>query len=313
MKTASVLLSFAATTLVSAAPSAQLTAWSPALAGYYQKVALHIQEAKESASPSVCDLAGAAPPIAPTPLPAPDGLTLAHVALGRGIQVNTPRTTPAPHQTKLTNPLQNYTCASNSADVKPVAIGALAHLYNASCLASAYPDLLSLLPDLALQYPLPNPGIKGADSDNAATLLSSYTNAPPADVALSGHHFFDAKTPVFELNSNPSGPDTHLGLIQCKANKNSTAPAGSCPGVGWQGDGAVAWLFLNTTDASETTDVLFDGVNPAAATAEQPETWRHVYRVNTAGGAPPKNCAGIEPEQVISVQYAANYWYYKGV
>jgi len=178
-------------------------------------------------------------------------------------------------------------------------------------MAASFPDLLALMPDLALQYPLSNPGIANPEGDaDASTLLSSYTNLQPSDIALSGHHFFSNKTPVFELNSSPDGAARSLGIIQGKANANSTAPAGSCPGVDWKGDGAVPWLFLDATPNSQTTDIRFDGVNPQAPAGT--EEWKHVYRVNTAGGSPPKTCEGIEAGAEFSVQYAANYWYYKG-
>jgi hypothetical protein len=91
MKTTTLLASFFTAALVSARPGRQRAEypWTPALAGYYEKVALHIQEAKSSGqTPGSCDLAGAAPPIAPAPLPTPDGLVLAHVAVGRGVQVS---------------------------------------------------------------------------------------------------------------------------------------------------------------------------------------------------------------------------------
>ena len=66
-------------------------AWSPALAGYYDAVANHIQKAKASGTsdPPSCDLSQVKLPVAPTPLPSPDGLTLVHVAVGRGVQVST--------------------------------------------------------------------------------------------------------------------------------------------------------------------------------------------------------------------------------
>jgi hypothetical protein len=179
-------------------------------------------------------------------------------------------------------------------------------------MAASFPDLLALMPDLALQYPLPNPGIPSEDDYGSSSLLSSYNRLSPSDIALSGHHFFSEKTPVFELNSNPSGPASHLGVVKGKANANSTAPAGSCPGVGWEGNGAVAWLFLDATEQSETTDVLFDGVNDQVSAQGARESWKHVYRVNTAGGMPPKTCEGVNPGETISIQYAANYWYYKG-
>jgi hypothetical protein len=66
-------------------------AWTPTLAGYYEKVAQHIAEARKQPgfpAPPSCDLSKATLPVAPTPLPSPDGLKLAHVAVGRGVQVS---------------------------------------------------------------------------------------------------------------------------------------------------------------------------------------------------------------------------------
>ncbi len=48
----------------------------------------YIQQAKAGGASPTCDLSKAAMPVAPTPLPAPSGLTLEHVALGRGVQVS---------------------------------------------------------------------------------------------------------------------------------------------------------------------------------------------------------------------------------
>lgn len=92
------LLSLAAFTIAApppapAAPGEGNYPWTPTLAGYYEQVAQHIQEAKGRpggpGAPS-CDLSQATLPVAPTPLPSPDGLRLAHVALGRGVQVGPP-------------------------------------------------------------------------------------------------------------------------------------------------------------------------------------------------------------------------------
>lgn len=84
-------LSVLSVSLVEAAPSADPYAWSPALADYYSKVSKHIEEARQAPSfpsPPACDLSKASPPAAPTPLPSPDGLNLALVAVGRGVQVS---------------------------------------------------------------------------------------------------------------------------------------------------------------------------------------------------------------------------------
>ena len=106
--------------LALAAPSADPYAWSPALADYYSKVSKHIEEARQAPSfpsPPACDLSKASPPPAPTPLPSPDGLNLALVAVGRGVQVGlliprsyfiltNHRTTHAPLPTAHQNPQQ---------------------------------------------------------------------------------------------------------------------------------------------------------------------------------------------------------------
>lgn len=184
---------------------------------------------------------------APTPLPPVSaGLTLKHVAIGRGIQ--------------------NYTCSTTNATAAPVSIGAVATLYNATCVASTYPDLLTALPNVALQFNL--------TSNDQATLA-------PSDLAISGHHYFsNTTTPTFNLNSTAM----NLGFAPCLKNNTVSAPAGSPLGQGGEGNGSVAWLKLLTRDG---------------ATGNLEE----IYRVNTAGGNPPATCAGMPA--TFEVQYAS--------
>jgi hypothetical protein len=184
---------------------------------------------------------------APTPLPAPAaGLVLKHVAIGRGTQ--------------------NYTCDTTNATAIPVSIGAVATLYNATCVASTYPDLLTALPNVALQFNL-------SDANQAS--LS------PSNLAISGHHFFsNMTTPLFNLDSSA----VKLGVAPCAKNNTVPAPAGAPKGQDNQGFGAVAWLKLLTRDG---------------ATGNLQE----VYRVNTAGGNPPPTCVG-QPA-TFEIQYAA--------
>ncbi|KAF2265141.1 hypothetical protein CC78DRAFT_532586 [Lojkania enalia] len=146
----------------------------------------------------VCDLSLAVMPTAPTPLPPPAaGLTLAHVAIGRGTQ--------------------NYTCAS--ADAKPVANGAMATLFNATCSTVRAPVILSDLTKYALKYPVPTSEI--------ATQMQS------------GHHEFNVdKAPFFSLDT-----DLHkYGTVNAKLVANSTAPATASEGP--NGLGSVPWLKL---------------------------------------------------------------------
>lgn len=57
-----------------------------------------------------------------------------------------------------------------------------------------------------------------------------------------------------------------------------------------QGNGAVAWLKLSESTVSSG------------------QVLKEVYRVNTAGGNPPKGCTGMAAQ--FEVQYAAEYWVY---
>src|SRR5205809_367853 len=92
----------------------------------------------------------------PTPLPPPSaGLSIKHVAIGRGTQ--------------------NYTCDTTNSTAVPMPIGATANLFNATCIAATYPDLLDILPRVALQFPV---------DDEVDSKLG------PSNLALSGSHFF---------------------------------------------------------------------------------------------------------------------------
>lgn len=118
-----------------------------------------------------------------------------------------------------------------------------------------YPDLLTMLPSLALEYPVP------------AETLS------PSNIALSGHHFFrDTTTPIFNMDTSTTA---EYGYVVGKKNASSVAPADAVVGQNNEGYGAVAWLYLLAQNG--TTDQL-----------------QNVYRLNTAGGSPPTTCEGQE-------------------
>jgi Protein of unknown function (DUF3455) len=103
---------------------------------------------------------------------------------------------------------------------------------------------------------------------------------------MSGIHYFaTTTTPTFNLDVNPV---QELGIVAGAKNANSTAPATSITRVDG-GEGNVVWLKIVATNA--TVGSL-----------------RNVYRLNTAGGAPPGTCLGMPP--TFSVQYAAEYWFW---
>jgi hypothetical protein len=130
-----------------------------------------------------------------------------------------------------------------------------------------------LLPNLALQYPLP--------PDPTGPL-------EPSDLTLSTHHFFsNATTPVFAFDA-PTSPS--LGRVFAQKSNSTDAPSNAVPGVSGVGNGAVPWLYLTARPTTEG-DI------------------KAVYRVSTAGGNPPATCA--DQPAAFSVDYSAIYWFYK--
>ncbi|KAK4148228.1 uncharacterized protein C8A04DRAFT_33700 [Dichotomopilus funicola] len=217
------------------------------LSEYFGLLASKVQEARAHGTAAICDLSHVSLPAAAAGLPAPsDGLFLEHIAIGRGTQ--------------------NYTCNPATPEVAPKAAGALAHLFNASCLAAVTPDLATTLARAALHFDV-------AQSEANRHLV-------PSNLNPSGLHFFvDDTTPLFKLDVSP---DLQLGELPCS--KNSSLPAPPDAPKGLQGEAAVPWLKL---------------VAKPGATGGLQE----VYRVATVGGSAPATCAGL-PEK-FEVQYAA--------
>ncbi|KKZ65604.1 hypothetical protein EMCG_08558 [[Emmonsia] crescens] len=246
-----------------AAPSG----WSPDTAKFYSAVAKEIKSARgtnknpaQSSSPT-CDFSKARLPSTDEPLPpVPEGQKLLHVTIGRGIQ--------------------NYTCSSSSSTDKPKATGALATLFDATCLAATYPFLLPLLPRIALH--LSNPLYPQSQSSPLSLTFG------PTQMPITGYHFFDsAGVPVFDLLA-----DGHASVAKIAG---VPAPKGASKGVGKQMFGAVPWLYLAAVEGSTGKA-------------------KSVYRVGTAGGKAPETCEGWKGNDgnggVLSVEYAAEYWFF---
>ncbi|KAI8952689.1 hypothetical protein F4801DRAFT_539973 [Xylaria longipes] len=230
------------------------TAGYDAVSEYFNLLANKIDAAKlQSLTPS-CDVSKAQlPTLSTSPLPSPEeGLVLKHVAIGRGTQ--------------------NYTCSETNATAAPSQVGAVATLFNASCIASSYPDLLHSLPRLALQFDLP------------FSASSTDEKMGPTSLLVSGKHFFmNTTTPFFNLDTTRQ----QIGEAPCSKLNTSNAPADAPKGR--NGESAVAWLRL--------------GANKDATGNLQ-----QVYRVETAGGSAPATCQGMPAS--FQVQYAAEYWFF---
>jgi hypothetical protein len=134
-----------------------------------------------------------------------------------------------------------------------VAIGAVANLYNATCIATNYPDLMAMLPSIAYKIAIP---------------ATEYAAMPPANIELMGHHFFyDSTTPEFNLDTTTP---KQYGIAMTKKKEQIDAPSSAAQGE----NGAVSWLYLTTTTGTVGK-------------------YKKVYRVNTASGSPPDTCQGM--------------------
>lgn len=147
--------------------------------------------------------------VVPDGLPPPsEGLKVHHVAVGRGTQ--------------------NYTCDTSDPTSAPTLAGAVAVLFNATCVASLYPDLLDQIPGMAVHFNLTNAHQLG-----------------PSTLPVSGVHYFtNGTTPFFDLQVQ--GQD--IGDAPCA--KNASIPAPSNAAVGQKGEAAVPWLKLNTREGA---------------------------------------------------------------
>ena len=147
---------------------------------------------------------------------------------------------------------QNYTCATSTSSSVPVAIGAMADLFDASVLLPFLPpkdgeEILDLLPGYLVSFP--------------------YEALANSTLPSLGQHFFQGPTsPVFNLEPG------HVGMLNGAKAADIIAPPLSSPGPDGVGNGAVDWLMLTALPGSQNLQMA--------------------YRVHTAGGKAPKTCEG---------------------
>jgi hypothetical protein len=94
------------------------------------------------------------------------------------------------------------------------------------------------------------------------------------------HEFNDAGTPSFDCGAHGLILGTKLEAVDPPADAQKSL------------DGAKALPWLNLAAKEGSRDIT------------------KVIRVVTAGGSPPSGCEGYAPEDVISVDYAAQYWFF---
>ncbi|RAK77567.1 DUF3455 domain-containing protein [Aspergillus fijiensis CBS 313.89] len=198
-------------------------------------------------------------------------LSLKFIALGRGTQ--------------------NYTCPTTSKDntpknssATPIATGAVATLYDISCLAATPKDH-------ALRFLHALPGFTRAIPQEVLAFYAVMLSQS----AIIGEHYFSpsqsssttsttaaAAMPVFDLRPATFGKQG--GRYESNWVKAKKVESVNAPGSG--GDD-VPWLKMVSVEGS--------GI-------------QEIYRVHTAGGMSPATCAAHEGE--FGVEYAAEYWFY---
>jgi len=120
-----------------------------------------------------------------------------------------------------------------------VQIGAWAALFNVSCLAATHPDLLNMMPNVSVNFPVPT-------SKNAAA---------PANLYLSGRHWFeDTTTPFFNLQTEKH----NFGSAGLAVANKTTAPAPARD---------VPWLKLVAKDPASCNFTEVCRVNTAGGLA----------------------------------------------
>lgn len=193
----------------------------------------------------------------PNYLTPPDkGLVLSHVVLGRGTQ--------------------NYTCVDATDASVPVAQGAVADLYDVSCLAAKRPELLHLLPDVMVN-------IGKTTIETAASIVSRMTR----DKLFIGHHYFAPNNtiPVFDFRMEKS----QSLIFRGKKDQGVPATIAASKGIPTEQNGAVDWLRIVAIQSMSVGVKL-------------------VYRVQTAGGKSPSTCKGMPKS--FEIQYATEYCKY---
>lgn len=172
---------------------------------------------------------------------------------------------------------QNYTCLTGNETAPPDTTGAVAKLYDIGTKLSTDPWAQFKIPTISgLALSLFNAPWGGS------RMLDDYLRQQGYNQWL-GNHFFTVKIPTFSLNQVKANP---FPLAMVTKAADMAAPKWACPGT--TGEGAVKWLQL-----VDSQNLSKGGVNT-------------VYRIETAGGAPPATCKG--QKKTFEVSYAAQYW-----
>jgi len=161
---------------------------------------------------------------------------------------------------------QNYTCVNGV----PTQVGAVATLYDASCILASNQDFFNEFPNLAVQT---SPELQNS-------VIKAMAQMAKQQYTIGYHYFRDSTTPTFNLGSK--------GILFGNVTTKLPAPVYSSKGLAPTNYGAVPWLRV----------LPKTGTTKGIAAA---------FRVNTAGGNPPPTCTGDEK---IEIPYSAGYLFF---
>lgn len=185
----------------------------------------------------------------------------------------------------LVTSAQNYTCDTSNPNSAPVSMGAVATIYDTFCIATRFPDIQRLLPDISLQLSLPA-NVTGTPTSVPAVL--DYTNRG----VIIGHLYnLNASTLVFPMDTHENG---FFGRVNSVILESADAPSWAPTGQGTLGVGAASWQYYGA----------YNGTIGKVPTGNV----QNVYRINTAGGQAPSTCIGQAAE--FGIEYAAEYWFW---
>ncbi|KAL8675609.1 MAG: hypothetical protein Q9168_000121 [Polycauliona sp. 1 TL-2023] len=198
-----------------------ITAWPEPIRSFYTAISNRLSSLPPKTiysltSPIGCNIASPSMPTIPDLPPVSEGLTLYHVAVGRGTQ--------------------NYTCDPTDSNAIPVAAGASATLFNTTCMSCIAPLAMAQLPNSALLMPRPK--------DDEMLF--------PAQALVSGHHYFTGPAPTFNLHTNAHNYGIQFTSVLAKiAVPEKLIKPGQ--NVGKDGSKPVPWLKLSSANALSDT------------------------------------------------------------
>lgn len=191
---------------------------------------------------------------------------------------------------------QNYTCAAYSANPSaiPVQIGAAASLFNISCGATIAPTQTTALPPAVIEHPF-----------TSSPEEPLFPGGPTA--SMSGYHYFTDATPTFNLNLDSA----QYGITFAKVATKVPAPVNPLTNGFWPYTDSDTPLVRNTTAVPwlKLTAQTAPAVSEETA-SENKGGVVEIYRINTAGGSPPKDCSKFPDGGHFELPYVAEYWFF---